>query len=166
VRPLLLRLCALAVLLAVYLAGAWVPLRESVALLTARALDLAGFNATVSVQGDSVTLAVGAARIAITRACTYLDLALILIPFTWRLGLPVSRNLLRVAAILAGVAFLNVARLVVAIAAHAEGAGWGAAHDLPDVGLYHAAIAIAVMLSARHDWRLLAARRGDSARHG
>jgi len=165
-RPLLLRLGALGALLAIYLAGSWVPLRVGLARAAVLALDVLGQPAAVAIQGDSVHLVVGASRVAITRACTYLDLAFILIPFTWSYGLRLRANLLRIAAVSGAIAVLNVTRLVAAVLADAGGAGWRTAHDLPDAGFYYAAIAAFVMLSARRDWRTLAARRGASHRHG
>ncbi|MDP3938895.1 MAG: hypothetical protein Q8R92_12280 [Deltaproteobacteria bacterium] len=165
-RPLLLRLGALGALVCVYLAGSWVPLRVNLAEAAALVLDLLGLSAGVTLQGDSVYLAVGASRIAITRACTYLDLALILMVFTWRFGAPLGANIVRSAGVAGAVMVMNLARLVVAIAAHAGGVAWGPAHDLPDTGLYHAAIAAAVMLCARRDWRMLEAQRAACAPHG
>lgn len=165
-RPVLVRLGALGLLLSIYLAGSWFPLRVHIAQATAFALDLTGRPAVVTVHGDSVLLTFGAARVAITRACTYLDLTLILIVFTWRLGGPFHRNALRAAAAACAVAALNVARLAAAVAVHAGGAGWTGAHDLPDAALYHAAIAAAVLLCARRDWRMLEARRFAGPPHG
>ncbi len=165
-RPLLLRLGALGALLLVYLAGSWIPLRVNLAQAAALVLDLLGLSAGVTLQEESVYLAVGASRIAITRACTYLDLALILMVFTWRFGRPLSANLFRAVGVAGAVMVMNLARLVVAIAAYTGGIAWGPAHDLPDIGLYHAAIVAAVMLCARRDWRLMEAQRAACAPHG
>lgn len=136
------------------------------ARLTAALLGLLGEPARVVLQGDSVYLTAGALRIAVTRACTYLDLALILVPFVWRIGGPRGVNFLRVTAVGAGVALLDVTRLGAAVLAHAEGAGWGAAHDLPDAALYYVPIAAAVILCARRDRRMLGTRQAAPSPHG
>lgn len=161
--PLGVRLLALAALVAIYVSFDWFSLRAALAAAGAGLLSVAGHTAGVATRGEEVFLTFLDKRFLITPACTYVDLALILMPFTWRVGRGLSRNLVRVAGVTLAVLSINVVRLVLAAALHGGGTAWPLSHDLPDYVLYYTLIAGAVLLCARSDWRL--PRTGMAARN-
>jgi len=154
-KPLLARLGVLAALLALYLSFDWMALRLWLSGAGAYALSLLGYPAAMASHQTGVFLAVSDTRFLITPACTYLDLAFILIVFTWRAGRSCAANLFRTAAVMTAVLLLNLGRLVLAAILHEGGTAWRFSHDLPDYALYYSAIAAAVILCARSDWRWL-----------
>ena len=90
---------------------------------------------------------------SISADCTYIDLALVLIPFLWRAGRTTRRNIAVI--LLAGMAVLtvNYLRIVAAMHADARGAAWFLAHDLPDMLLYWPAVFVAAFAACRADGR-------------
>ena len=154
-KPLLARLVVLAALLALYLSFDWMVLRVWLSSAGALVLSFLGYPAAIASHPGGVFLSVSDTRFLITPACTYLDLALILVAFTWRAGRSNTANLFRAAALMTAVLSLNVGRLVLAAILHEGGTPWLLSHDLPDYALYYPAIAVAVILCARSDWRWL-----------
>ncbi len=154
-KPLLARLVVLAALLAFYLSFDWMALRLWLSTVGAFVISLFGYPAAIVSHQAGVFLTVADSRFLITPACTYLDLALILVAFTWRAGRSCTANLFRTAGVITAVLSLNVGRLVLAAILHEGGTAWRLSHDLPDFALYYPAIAAAVILCARSDWRSL-----------
>ena len=149
--PLPLRLAALALVLGVYCSFEWTLLRTVLGSLAAVILTGVGHQAGLAASGDQVFLSVDGARFSILAACTYIDLALTLATFAWRMGRPLESNLKRVFLVILAVLAMNVARVVLAIHLHTTGAGWSLAHDAPDNVLYYTALVTALLLSARSD---------------
>jgi len=149
--PLPLRLVALALMVGVYCSFEWTLLRTLLGGLAVAILSGVGHQAGLAASGDQIFLSVDGARFSILAACTYVDLALTLAPFTWRMGRPLGSNLMRVFSVILAVLAMNVARVVLAIHLHTTGAGWSLAHDAPDHVLYFTALFAALLLSARSD---------------
>lgn len=154
-KPLLARLVVLAALLALYLSFDWMSLRLWLSGAGAFVLSHLGYPAAIASHQEGVFLTVSDTRFLITPACTYLDLALILIVFTWRVGRSWAANLFRTAAVMTAVLSLNVGRLALAAILHEGGMAWRFSHDLPDFVLYYATLVGVVILCARSDWRWL-----------
>jgi hypothetical protein len=152
-RPLAARLLVMAALLALYFSSDWSGLRSALGASSAHLLSLLGYTVTLTSRESSVYLAFSDTRLLITPACTYLDLAFILAPFTWRAGQRLAANLFRAVAVTLAVLSLNAGRLVLTAVLYHGGAAWPLSHDLPDLALYYPAIATAVLLCARSDWR-------------
>ena len=152
--PLVVRLLVLAALVVIYISFDWFSLRAVLAAASAWVLALLGQTAGVATQGEAVFLTFSDKRVLITPACTYVDLVFILMPFTWRVGRGLWTNLFRIATVTLAVLSMNMVRLVIAAALHGGGMAWTLSHDLPDYAFYYMAIAGAVLLCARSDWRL------------
>lgn len=152
-EPLLVRLAALAVLLPLYYAFDWMPLRLAVREVLAVILPLLGHPAIPLGSGPGVGILLAQGFFEVTANCTYADLMLTLAPFTWRFHRSPGANAAALALLVPGVFAFNLVRLVLTVDLHGRGLSWDRAHHLPDVGLHMAAIAIAVLLALRGDAR-------------
>ena len=81
---LVLRLVALAFLIAIYFSLDWVLLRRLLRSCTAFVLDRVGHHTASIGAGSELFLVVDSELFSITANCTYLDLFLTLAPFCWR----------------------------------------------------------------------------------
>ncbi|HXU47303.1 MAG TPA: hypothetical protein VN783_17380 [Thermoanaerobaculia bacterium] len=162
-RRLALRLAALALLLALYPALDWGPLRHAVRGATGRSLHLLGDR--TATDAGHLLLVDGGPVLKITPGCTYARLIFAAAPFVWRFRRPLGRNLLRLAVLAAVVSAINLPRLVFAAHFAARGVPWLWAHDVPDL-LLHGLIFAATIAAALGDDREEAPGAASGSRAG
>jgi len=93
-------------------------------------------------------LVVDNCKILIEKDCTYVDLILVCIPFTWRrrrLAINLWHSLIFIVAVIV----VNFARVYFAIAGYVQGISWYYSHDLIDYLIYYPTIAIIVFFWLR-----------------
>jgi hypothetical protein len=148
-----LRLAAMLVLLGLYRAWHWMPLRLIVRDVAAAGLAWGGWPVrATSLAGEPVLVSQDTGELfAITANCTYADLVLVLAAFLWRFGRPAAENALRLLLSAAVVLAANVARVIASVALVDAGSPRVLAHDAPDALLHVAAIAGAVVLAVLAD---------------
>jgi len=152
-KRLLLRLAALAVLIALYYYIVdWAPLQTGLRRLVAVVLGLFGRGSSATVSAGTPSLLMADGRVyAFTENCAYVALYLLAAPFIWRFGRPIASNLIRQAAFAAGLLALDIVRLTAAILLNQGGAPWKRVHDIPDLAIHIAVMALAVLSALRAD---------------
>jgi hypothetical protein len=148
----LLRLAALAFLLAGYLSLDWTPLRRALRSCVAFLLRALGHRTTEVGGRTDLLLDVDGHEYAFTANCTYVDLVLTLAPFCWRGRLPRGDNLRRLSALAAALLLGNVARIALALHLEAGGTPWTLAHTAPDTVVRSLAVGGCVFSAVREDW--------------
>jgi hypothetical protein len=149
---LVLRLVALAFLIAIYFSFDWVLLRKLLRSCTAFVLGRAGHHTASIGAGSELFLVVDSELFSITANCTYLDLFLTLAPFCWGGGLRLSTNVRRLTALAVAIFLGNSARVSLALHLKAKGVPWALAHTVPDKLTHCAAVSTFMIAAVRNDW--------------
>ncbi|MBE9507215.1 MAG: hypothetical protein IMY86_04130 [Chloroflexi bacterium] len=156
IRRFLVRLVALALLLAAYFSLDWVLLRRLLRSCAAFTLRRLG-HCTASVDnGSELLLVVDSEPYAMTANCTYADLFLAVAPFCWRAELRPAGNLRRLVALALAIFFGNVVRTSLTLHLTAKGVPWALAHTVPDKLIHTAAVGGSAIVAVRGDWEAAA----------
>ena len=161
-RRLGLRIAALAALYLLFDALEWTWLHRNLRAVVAIGLEYLNHGVAFGAsEPRSSYLSVDGTLFRITRGCTYVNLALTMVPFLWRFDrTPVNRtlvnrtlgrNLFRVLVWFALVYIVNVVRLVFAAHFTAADWTWAAAHDWPNRLIRGFIVVPAVLLALRAD---------------
>jgi exosortase/archaeosortase len=128
----------------------WILPREALANTVAVLLTLDGHD----VAKDGLSIVVEGIRIRITAECTYLDLLLCVLPFTYRQE-GIIRFQIKAILIASTVWLLNTVRVYAAIACYLEGISWYWAHDVVDYILWYPCLLFAIYTWYRWQRRAL-----------
>ncbi len=148
-----LRLAAMAALLAAYFSLDWMILRRLLRSWTAFILQRLGHQTASANNGSELYLVVDSEMYAMTANCTYADLFLVLAPFIWRAELGPAANLRRLLKLALAIFLGNVLRTSLALHLKAEGVSWRLVHTLPDKLIHSAAVSSQVIAALRSDWQ-------------
>lgn len=152
-KRILGRLVALGLLVVLFYSQDWMFLRRLLTNAAGAALTRMGHTTTVGQDAGDLLLTVDGQVYGISPDCTYIDLVLIITPFWWRVGRGIRVNVLRLLVLAFAILAGNVFRVVFGMHFIAQGTSWFLAHDLPDMLIYWPSLAVAVILSIRHDLR-------------
>jgi hypothetical protein len=114
---------------------------------------LPALGCSVEASGDLLTVQGHAFKI--DADCTYIDLVLCSLPLLWRVHRRRSANLAVLAGFAAGVAVVNLARVLFGVYALANGVSMFWAHDLVDYVLWYPTLGMVALLwmrSLREFW--------------
>jgi hypothetical protein len=150
-RPLLLRLGAVALLVAVLYATDWGVLRQLFGRQVVTTLAQWGHQTLELQQDGAVLLRVDGKNFSITPACTGVDLFLLIAPFCWRPRRPTWVNVMAGIALAAGLFGANLVRVTLALHFHVAGVPWLVSHDIPYFACFWGCLTIAVLAAVRSD---------------
>jgi len=148
-REFALRLCLACILAGVAHQFQWIQLR----LLTSQlVLILSGMLGMGAERAAFDTIAVQGHAIQFTVACTFVEAMLGMQPLIWRIGMSLSRNLMRMFISMILLFACNILRIEAAQILFGMGVSWTLAHDVPLGFLYFAAW---VVVWRTRTWRAL-----------
>jgi len=151
-RRLGLRIAALAAFYLLFDALEWTWLHRSVRAVVAMGLEYLNHGVAFGASEPlSSSLYVDGTLFRITRGCTYVNLALTVVPFLWRFNRTFVRNLFWVLVWFAVLYIVNVVRLVFAAHFTTGDWTWAAAHDWPNRLIRGFIVVPAVLLALRAD---------------
>lgn len=146
------RMLALVVLLTLFYAWDWMPLRVLQRDVVAWSVRVSGFATTSFVYEGSPALGVEGKVHFYTAECTYFDLLMIVAPFLWVFGASRRSNILRIGIAALVILGGNLIRTWASVFFNVRGTDRFYAHDLPDYIIWWPTVAVAVLLALRRDF--------------
>jgi len=146
------RISVLGVLVGMFYAWNWMPLRVVLRDVTGWSVRESGYCPISFTYDGSPALGIAGKVHYYTAECTYLDLLLIVAPFVWVFGASRLRNILRLAIAPSVILGGNLIRTWASVYFNVRGTDWFYAHDLPNYILGIGMVAITVLGSIRRDF--------------
>ncbi len=147
------RLIAILVLLGLFEAYDWMPLRVAQRDLIGWSVRVSGYSPISFVHEGSPAVRVGEYSFFYTAECTYLDLLLTVAPLLWVFGASHWRNIRRIAIAALIILIGNVIRTWASVYFHVRGTDWFYTHDLPDYLIWWPTVVVLALLALRRDLR-------------
>lgn len=151
-RRLIIRLLVLVLLIVVYYSHDWLFFRKLLRQEVAFILDSIGHRTAFIGSVSAVFLDVDSALYGISAECTYIRIFFMLAPFSWRFGLRLHINGLRLLMLAAAIWLADLVR--VSLALHLDGLGlsWTLVHTIPDLLFQLVPQVIFTLKAMRSDW--------------
>jgi hypothetical protein len=140
------------VLVSLYYAIAWMPLRVAQRDVIGWSVSMSGHNTIAFDHEGSPAIQVEGKTYFYTAECTYLDLVMMVTPFLWVFGASLRRNILRIAITTLVMLSANFVRCWAAVYLDMLGVDRFYAHDLPDYIIWWPTVGMAVLLALRRDF--------------
>ena len=151
-RIALYRLIALGVLLALYDALDWMPLRVAQRDAVQWFLDVTRHTTLICTCEGSPAIHAGEQVYYYTAECTYLDLFLVVAPLIWVFGGSLRGNIVRIGVAAVVIVGANVLRTWASVYFNVRGVDWFYAHDLPDYIIWWPTVVGVALLTLRRDF--------------
>ena len=146
------RVSVLALLVGMFYALDWMPLRVVQRDVIGWSLRVAGYAPEAFVHEGSPAFCLADVVYFYTAECTYLDLLLIVAPFVWVFGASRRSNILRISFAALVILGGNLIRTWSSVYFNVRGTDWFYTHDLPDYIIWWPTVAIVVLLALRRDF--------------
>ncbi len=136
-KVILIRLVILSAAILVYM---WLPWQWLCVLFRDALIGLYLFfgltGTPIDLHGTAFLVFANDFRYAITPACTYIDICLILLAFFWRYDRSLLQNLSYLLVLFTVLIAGNFLRVIIAQTGHMSGLAWLWVHDVPDIALH------------------------------
>ena len=156
------RVSALVVLLALFFASDWMPLRVLQRDVIAWSVRVPGYNPISFIHEESPAIRVEGKIHFYTSACTYVGLLVVVVPFVWVFGVSRRRNIMRIAIAALLILSGNLVRCWASVYLDVLGIDRIYAHDLPNVAICCITVAAVVFSSCHHDWHIARSLRSGA----
>jgi len=150
-RILTYRFASLGVLLAMFYAWDWMPLRVGLRDAIGWSFRVRGYNPRSFVYEGSPALSVEGKVHFYSPECTYVDLLFMVVPFVWIFGATHRSNIQWLAIATLAIVGTNLVRCWAAVYLDVIGVSRFYAHDLPDYILWWPTVGVVVLLSLWRD---------------
>lgn len=150
-RRLWFRLVILAFCVGIYYLFDWTFLIRLLRGSVAYVLNKLGHSTLIFNTGSKAFLTVDSKLFMFQPYCTYVDLFLVLLPFSWRYGKRLKTNILRLMVLACSIWVVNLVRVSLALSFYARGTSWAIAHTIPYGLFYFMAIAILSLMAIHRD---------------
>lgn len=151
-RALLLRVCAMGVLLSLFYGLDWMSFRVAQRDAIGWSLRVAGYAPEAFVHEGSPAVRVRDHVFFYTAECTYLDLLMIVTPLLWVFGASLWRNICRIAIAALVILGGNLIRTWASVYFNVRGTDWFYTHDLPDYLIWWPTVVVVALLALRRDF--------------
>ena len=153
-RFIWIRLIALAICVMIYLFCDWTFLIKLLRNNVAFVLNELGHSTVCFSAGSNMSLAVGSSLFVFYPYCTYVDLFLVLLPFSWRYRKRLDTNILRFVTLACCIWAVNLVRVSLAMSLCIHGVSWELAHTIPYGLIYFIAIIVFSWMAIKKDLEL------------
>jgi hypothetical protein len=142
------------ILVIIYFVFQWNFLIQFVTSALSKIFSFTSSSSILFTQNGESCLLVNGNLFIITRACTYIDLALTVAPLCWRLNNSIFRNLSVILLITFLILLMNIIRISGTVYFYLEGASWELIHHIPDISLRLIIVAISAFSALKADLAL------------